>query len=140
MRNILTPILYGVLLLPMTALAVAAEMLARSTGWLPPYTGYIDAPLVVVMLSSILLVGVPLFWCVSQVLLKIEGRRKLVTSHHIRQCICYYLISLYCIITWMSSGFSGNEEDGYLLLWLGISLIAITMNAAAVLRSGNAQA
>jgi hypothetical protein len=127
-KKLITPIIYVIFLLPLTGISVGVEMLARETGILGEYTGLIDTPTVLTFSSSVIIFGFPLFWLANAIMLSIEKLHNPSIYDFIRQSIFFFMIIIYAILTWIFCGFSGNEEDGYLLLWLGISLIASLIN------------
>lgn len=128
MRKIFTPFIYIIFLLPLTGISVGVEMLARETGILGEYTGVIDMPTVLTFSSSVIIFGLPLFWLANALMQSIEKLHNPGLYDFIRQSIFFFMIITYAILTWILGGFSGNEEDGYLLLWSGISLLAIVLN------------
>ncbi len=128
MRKIFTPFIYIIFLLPLTGISVGVEMLARETGILGEYTGVIDMPTVLTFSSSVIIFGLPLFWLANAIMQSIEKLHNPSIYDFIRQSIFFFMIIIYAILTWILGGFSGNEEDGYLLLWSGISLLAIVVN------------
>jgi hypothetical protein len=103
-------------------------MLARETDILGEYEGVIDTPLIITFLSGIIIFGIPLFWLANALMQSIEKLHSPSIYDYLRQSIFLFIIIAYCTSTWIAHGFSGNEEDGYLLLWLGISLVAIVIN------------
>jgi len=127
-KKLITPIIYVIFLLPLTGISVGVEMLARETGILGEYTGVIDTPIVLTFSSSVIIFGIPLFWLANAIMQSIEKLHNPGVYDFIRQSIFFFMIIIYTILTWIFRGFSGNEEDGYLLLWLGISLIASLIN------------
>jgi len=127
-KKLITPIIYVIFLLPLTGISVGVEMLARETGILGEYTGLIDTPTVLTFSSSVIIFGLPLFWLANAIMQSIEKLHNPSIYDFIRQSIFFFMIIIYAILTWIFCGFSGNEEDGYLLLWLGISLIASLIN------------
>ncbi len=112
----------------MTGIAVGIEALAQTVGILGEYKGVIDLPLFIVFLSSIILFGVPLFWLSNLLIRRLEKLNNPIVLDHIRQSIFFYLILIYSSAKWISRGFSNSEEDGYLLMWMGISFVGIVIN------------
>ena len=103
-------------------------MYARKIGILGEYQGVMDMPTIVTFLCAIVVSGIPIFWVANLIVQAIEKLSYPKTSDHIRQSFFLYIIIIYVIITWIVHGFTGGEEDGYLMLWSGISFIAIMMN------------
>ena len=128
MRKLITPIIHIALLIPLTGIAVGVETLVRADGILGEYKGVIDLPLIIMFLSSIIIFGIPLFWIANLLMQGLENLPGPSTYDHLRQSLFFYLIVIYGLTTWIAQGFSGNEEDGYLLLWISISLIGIMIN------------
>lgn len=128
MKKLFTPIIHVVFLLPLTGITVGVEMLARETGILGEYKGVIDTPLFITFFMGIIIFGIPLFWLANALIQSIEKSHSRSIYDYLRQSIFFFIIIIFSTTTWISRGFSGNEEDGYLLLWLGISLIAIVIN------------
>ena len=128
MRKLITPIIYTVFLLPVTGIAVGMEALMRALGIIGEYQGVIDLPLFLLFLNSIIIFGFPLFWLANLLIQKLEKLHSPIVVDHFRQSLLYYLMVIYSLATWMARGFNNREEDGYLLLWIGISLIGIVVN------------
>lgn len=127
-KRSITPIMYTLFLLVMTALSVALEMVGRILGILPEYTGLIDRPMVILGLCVILIAGVPVFLLANHLIQHIEKPNTFTLYDHIRQSSLFYLMGIYSLSTWISHGFAKNEEDAYLLMWLGISIVAVVVN------------
>jgi len=135
MRKIFTPFIYIIFLLPLTGISVGVEMLARESGILGEYTGVIDMPTVLTFSSSVIIFGLPLFWLANALMQSIEKLHNPSIYDFIRQSIFFFMIIFYITLTWIFRDFNGNEEDGYLLLWLGISLVAIVVNYIFLFRN-----
>jgi hypothetical protein len=128
MKKLITPIIHVVFLVPLTGITVGVEMFERKTGILGEYEGVIDTPTIITFCSGIIIFGIPLFWLANVLMQSIEKLHSPKIYDYLRQSIFLFLIIIYSASTWITRGFSGNEEDGYLLLWLGISLVAIAIN------------
>jgi len=128
MKKLITPIIHAVFLIPLTGITVGIETLAREMGILGEYEGVIDTSLFVTFFSGIIIFGIPLFWLANVIMQSIEKLQSPSIYDYLRQSIFLFIIIIYSTSTWISHGFSRNEEDGYLLLWLGISLVAIVIN------------
>jgi len=128
MKKIITPIIYSTFLFAITGISVGVEILSRATGIIGEYIGVIDLPSTILFTGSILIFGIPLFWLANHLLQLLEKIPNPTIYDHIRQSLLYYLMIIYTSTIWIAYGFSGNEEDGYFLLWLGISLVAIVIN------------
>ena len=128
MRKLITPAIYISMLFPLTAISVGIEMWARSVGILGEYHEVIDLPIFIVFSLSIIIFGVPIFWVTNLLMQRIEKRQSTALSDHIRQSSLFYLLLIFCLVSWVAGGFGTTEADGYLLLWLGISLIGIAVN------------
>lgn len=128
MKKLITPILYALLLLPLTAISVASEMVSRRIGILPEWRGIVDRPLLFFGGVLILLVGIPFFRLTNRLLQRFEKLTTPSIYDHIRQSLFYYLIVILCLSIWVWQGYHSSEEDGYFLVWTGYSLIAIITN------------
>ena len=128
MKKIFTPLIYTLPLFILTALAVGSEMQARNIGLLPEYSSVIEPLLAGLIFGTIIIFGIPLFWLTNYLIQKLEKITKPNFYDHLRQSIFFYLLIIYSFSTWALHGFSGSEEDGYLLIWLGISITAILVN------------
>ena len=128
MYKLITPVLYFLVLFILTALSVWLEAVMRSIGILGEYYGVIDLPTFIFFLISIVLFGIPLFWLANLLIRKIENQSGSIINIHIRQSLLYYLLFLYCAGAWIAGGLGNTEEDGYLLIWMGISIIGILVN------------
>lgn len=128
MKKIFTPLIHIIFLFPLTAISVGVEMLARDMDILGEYAGVIDMPTFLTFATSVIIIGLPLFWLANTIMQRIEKLQNPALYDFIRQSVFFFMIIIYAILTWISRGFYGNEEDGYLLLWLGISLVAIVVN------------
>ena len=126
--KLITPIIYVAFLIPMTGIAVGIEAVARTIGILGEYKGLIDLPIFIVFFYSIIAVGIPLFWLTNLLIQKLEKLINPSTLDHLRQSLFFYLIVIYSLVSWIARGAGNNEEDGYLLMWIGISIVAIVMN------------
>ena len=124
----ISPLLYTVLLLLITGLSIGGEAVVREMGILGPYQGYIDVQTFLFFDIAIIVFGVPIFWAANFLINRLEGNMGATKGVHFRQSAGYYLIGLVCLFTWVSNGFGNAEEDGYLLIWLGISIVAIVVN------------
>ena len=114
------------------------HILPEEMGILGEYEGVIDTPIFITFLSGIIIFGIPLFWLANALMQSIEKLQNPRIYDHLRQSVFHFLIIIYSSSIWISRGFSGNEEDGYLLLWLGISLIAIVINYIFLFRKRKA--
>jgi hypothetical protein len=112
----------------MTAIAVGVEMMSRSLGILGEWKEVIDLPGFILLLITIIVVGIPVFWLANLFMRWIEKLSNPSIYDHFRQSLFFYLILIYCFISWMAGGFGITEEDAYLLLWAGISSIGILVN------------
>lgn len=128
MRKLITPILYAAFLIPLTGIAVGIEAILRTVGILGEYKGVIDLSLTITFISSIVIIGVPLFWIANMLIQRLEHLQSPKLLDHFRQSLFYYLIAIFSVATWITRGFKNNEDDGYLLLWMGISLVGILIN------------
>jgi LPXTG-motif cell wall-anchored protein len=137
MKKFITPVLYIGFIIPLTAIAVGTEMLARTFGILPPYDGFIHTPLVILMLITLVFLGSPVLWLANMLLRYIEKPPHPQVKDHFRQSLFFYLIVIYSTSFWTTQGFTGNESDGYLLIWLGFSLLAILINYVFLFRKRN---
>ena len=126
--KLVTPILHLFFLIPMTGITVGIEMFVRKIGILGEYQGVIDLPIIITFFCGIIVFGIPIFWLVNILMQRIEKLRSPKVTDYIRQSVLLFMAIFYIIITWFVRGFSGGEEDGYLLLWLGISIIAVMIN------------
>ena len=117
------------LLFPLTALCVATEMLARQVGLLPPYAGIIEPALVVLILCVFLILGIPLLIGANKLLQFLEGSKEWSCCTHIRQSLCWYILLAWSAASWTRGGFGNTEEDGYLLIWISSSALAVIVNA-----------
>jgi len=138
MKKLITPIINVAFLVPLTGITVGVEMLAREMGILGEYEGVINTSIFITFLSGIIIFGIPLFWLANALMQSIEKLQSPRIYDHLRQSIFHFLIIIYSSSIWISRGFRGNEEDGYLLLWLGISLIAIAINYIFLFRKRKA--
>lgn len=133
-KKLITPIIHVVFLVPLTGITVGVEMFARKTGILGEYADVIDIPSFITFFSGIIIFGIPLFWLANVLMQSIEKLHSPGIYDFLRQSILFLIIIIYCTSTWITYGFSGNEEDAYLLLWLGISLVAILINCVYLFR------
>ena len=124
----ITPILYFSFLFLLTAVAVAIEAMVRSIGIIGEYKGYIDLPTLLVFLATILVLGVPLFWLANFAISKLEKKDISRMPDHFRQSALFYLTLMGCAISWVVNGFGNRESDGYLMLWIGISITGVLTN------------
>ena len=138
MKKIFTPLIHIIFLFPLTAISVGAEMLARDMDILGEYAGVIDMPTFLTFATSVIIIGVPLFWFANILMQRIEKIYKPNIFDFLRQSIFYFILIIYCLISWIKYGFRGNEGDGYLLLWLGISIVAILINYLFLFRNRSA--
>lgn len=128
MKKIITPVIHAALLIPLTGIAVAGEFAARALGVLAEWEDVIDAPLIILMGSIIVIAGIPAFWLTNRLIQSLEELINPTIYDHLRHCLFFYLMIIYSLATWVARGFSGSENDGYLLLWSGISLVALITN------------
>ena len=128
LMKLITPIIYVAFLILMTGIAVGIEAIARTVGILGEYKGIIDLPIFIVFFCSIIVFGIPLFWLANLLNQRLEKLNNPSTLDHFRQSLFFYLIVIYSLISWIAQGAGNNEEDGYLLMWIGISIVAIVMN------------
>lgn len=128
MRKLVTPILQALLLLPLTGISVAFEMVGRRFGVLPEWRGIIDTPLLFFGGVLILVVGIPFFRLTNRLLQRFEKLTAPSIYDHIRQSLFFYLIVILCVSIWVWQGYHSSEEDGYFLVWSGYSVIAILSN------------
>lgn len=128
MKKVITPLFYSVFLFLLTGLSVGVEMLVRSTGLIGEYQNVVDTPLVATYLASLLALGIPLFWLANHLMQLIEKPKSRRAIDHLRQSIFYYAVVIATLATWATRGYNGGESDGYLLLWLGISFLAVITN------------
>jgi cytochrome bd-type quinol oxidase subunit 2 len=128
MKKIITPIFHVMFMIPMTGIMVGVEMIARETGILGEYKGIIDLPTTITFLLGIPIFGIPVFWLANILMQKIEKLQSPKIYDFMRQSIFYFVVFIGCASTWIAHGCGGTEEDGYLLLWSGISLIAVVIN------------
>lgn len=138
MKKIITPIINGVLLLPLTAISVACEFAARRYGILSEWEGLIDPPILILGGSLIIVFGIPFFWFSNRLTLRFEKLKNAKTFDHFRQSLFFYLTIILSLLTWIFRGYSGTEDDGYLLLWSGYSIVAIVINYLFIRREINA--
>ncbi len=128
MMKLITPLIHVAFLIPLTGIAVGVEAFLRSAAVLGEYKGVIDLPLFIMFLSSIIIFGIPLFWLANLLMQRFEKPHGPTVYDHFRQSLFFYLIVIYSSATWIARGFGNTEEDGYLLLWIGISLVGIVVN------------
>ena len=112
----------------MTAIAVGIEAILQAKGILSVFDGTVDRPRMLVFLLAVIVFGCPIFWLANYAIKKIEKGPVKVIYDHFRQCIFYYVLGACCLALWIVGGFGTNEDDGYLMIWIGISLIAIIVN------------
>ena len=136
--KLITPIIYVAFLIPMTGIAVGIEAVARTIGILGEYKGLIDLPIFIVFFYSIIAVGIPLFWLTNLLIQKLEKLINPSTLDHLRQSLFFYLVVIYSLVSWIVKGAGNNEEDGYLLMWIGISIVGIVMNYLFLFKRRNA--
>lgn len=132
--RLITPIFYIAFLFLLTGIAIGIEALVRSAGILGEYKDVIDLPLFIVFLISIIIFGIPLLWLANSLILRLEKIKNPTILDHFRQSLFYYLMLIYTLISWIAGGLRNTEEDGYLLLWMGISVIGIAVNYQYLLR------
>lgn len=123
----------------MTGIAVGIEALVRAVGIIGEYRGAVDLPLFIVFLSAFIVCGVPLFWLVNLLIRKLEKLHNPVLSDHFRQSLFFYIIVLSSFVSWIAQGFGNTEEDGYLFMWIGISIVAIAVNYQFLFRRRKAK-
>ena len=128
MKKLAIPIIYFISLFPLTGITIGIEAIMRSEGWLGPYEGFIDLSTFVTFIVSLIVIGVPVFWVVNMLIRRIENSQELRISDHLRQSSIFYLAGTISLIFWVINGFGNSEEDGYLLLWMGISSLGILVN------------
>ena len=126
--KLIAPLFYTVLLLVLTGLSIGAEAIVRELGVLGPYQGYIDMQTFLFFDIVIIAFGVPIFWIANFLINRLEGTVEVTKGVHFRQSSGFYLMGVICLYNWINNGFGNTEEDGYLLIWLGISIIGIVMN------------
>ena len=128
MKKLITPVIHAFFLPPMTGLTVGIELIARNIGLLGEFEGVIDTPTAILFFFAIIICGIPVFWLANVLMQYVEKGQKPGKNDFIRQSVLYFLIMFYCLSVWASDGFQLYEEDGYLLLWSGISMLAIVIN------------
>ena len=135
MKKILTPLLHVAFLIPSLAIAMGAiELMARSFGFLPDYIRVFKPPYIFLTIGIILISGFPIFWMANQFIQRIEKLQNPTISDHLRQAVFFYLILAACFSKWMFSGFFGNEDDLYFLVFTSYSLMAILVNGFILFR------
>lgn len=128
MRKSITPIIYSALLIVLTGTSVLTELIAREIGLLGEYMNVVDFPTSILLFISILVIGIPISWTTARFITRIEKLYKPTIQDHLRQSILYYFIIIPIITYWVGNGFVGDEGDGYLLIWLAISITANIVN------------
>lgn len=129
MKKIITPIIHLVFLFPLTFIAMGSiEFIARTFGLLPDYILVFRIPYIFLIISIILLSSTLLFWLANRLMQLLEKLKKPTIYDYIRQSIFYYFIICYILLNWISSGFTGNEDDVYFLTGLSISIVSIVIN------------
>lgn len=128
MRKFITPILYIAFLFPLTAMAVGMEALLQANGILKEFDGTVDPARILLFVGGVVVFGCPMFWLANYALKKIEKTSGKVIFDHIRQSIFYYVLGACCLAIWIVGGFGTNENDGYLMIWISMSLVAIIVN------------
>ena len=136
MKKLITPVIHSVFLIPMTGIIVGIEMIARETGILGEYKGIIDQPTTTTFLLGLIIFGIPVFWLANVLMQKIEKLQSPKIYDCLRQSIIFFIVIVLCISTWIAHGCGNSEEDGYLLLWSGISIVAIMVNYIFLSRKG----
>ena len=124
----ISPLLYSVQLVVLTGLTIGAEAVARSIGVLATYQGSIDVQTFLLFDIAILVFGIPVFWVTNLLINRLERTVEVTKGTHFRQSAGFYLVGFISLFNWINSGFGNTEEDGYLLIWLGISVVGIVMN------------
>ena len=135
MKKITTPIIHAVFLIPLTFVAMGSiELIARVFGLLPDYIAVFRVPYVFLIIGIIIISGIPLFWLANRLMQVLEKLRSPAIYDHFRQSIFFYFIIVYILLTWISSGFSGSEDDVYFLTFSGISIVSIVINLIFLFR------
>ena len=120
-RKIFSIIIYSLVLFLLTATSIASEAIFRQVGLLGEYKNVIDLPTFIAFVVSLLVIGFPLFLFANKILNKFDG----INPY---RSLLYVLVLLSCFSIWALNGFNNQEEDGYHLLWMGISIIAILVH------------
>lgn len=119
----------------MTFIAMGSiELVARSFGLIPDYIAVFKIPFIFVIISVIVISGIPLFWLANRFMRALEKLQSTTIYDHLRQSIFFYLIIAYSLGTWVFSGFKGGEDDVYFLTFLVISIVSIATNLVFLFR------
>lgn len=129
MKKMLAPLIHAAFLIPLIAIAMASiELIARVFRLLPDYIRVFEWPYIFLIIGVMFISGIPLFWLANHLMQAIERLQSPSLFDHLRQTIVFYLIIGLISFAWISSGFSGGEDDVYFLTFLGYSLLSIAVN------------
>ena len=129
MKKIITPIINLAFLFPMTFITMGSiELVARSFGLIPDYISVFKIPFIFIIISVIVISGIPLFWLANRFIQELEKLKSTTIYDHFRQSIFFYLIIAYSLGIWVFSGFKSEEDDVYFLTFLVISIVSIVIN------------
>jgi len=126
LKKSLAALIYALMIFPITALTIITEMLAREAGILGAYQNVIDLHTFLIFAFSAILFGIPIFYWINQLLNKFEWASR--NESAFPRITFLAVLSFICMITWGINGFHNSEADGYLMIWMGISLIGIVIN------------
>ncbi len=129
MKKISTSILYAIVLFPLLFVAMGAiEVMAQLLNLTPDYIQVFMFPYVFITIAVLLFTGIPAFWAINKRIHRFEKLKTVTFYSHIRHVFFYYFLLLWSLFTWFFTGFKGSEDDLYLLVFSGFSVIAICMN------------
>ena len=129
MKKIISPIIYAIALFPLLFVAMGTiEVMAQQLHLAPAYIQVFTFPYVFITGTLLLLLGAPFFWAVNKRIHRFEKLKTPTFYSHIRQAFFYYFLLCWSFYTWGFYGFKGTEDDLYLLVFSGFSVIAICMN------------
>jgi len=129
MKKIISPIIHTAFLIPLLIIAMGStELIAQSFELLPDYIRVFEVPFVFIIITIIIISGVPLFFLANRLMQRLEKQRSPTIYDHIRQSIVFYFIIVYSLFTWIFADFRGNMHDLYFLTLSAYSMISIMIN------------